>query len=94
MSISSNNNIFAAPTMKLQNKLIILVTLMSFYQFVRSVQSTVDFQIIKIYYYRKLNLAKQYDLNLERLNQMVQIFEWIKGADDEAAGTDLALLIY
>jgi len=58
MSISSNNNIFAAPTMKLQNKLIILVTLMSFYQFVRSVQSTVDFQIIKIYYYRKLNLAK------------------------------------
>jgi len=58
MSISSNNNIFAAPTMKLQNKLIILVTLISFYQFVRSVQSTVDFQIIKIYYYRKLNLAK------------------------------------
>jgi len=58
MSISSNNNIFAAPTMKLQNKLRILVTLMSFYQFVRSVQSTVDFQIIKIYYYRKLNLAK------------------------------------
>lgn len=58
MSISSNNNIFAVPTMKLQNKLIVLVTLMSFYQFVRSVQSTVDFQIIKIYYYRKLNLAK------------------------------------
>ncbi len=58
MSISSNNNIFAAPTMKLQNKLRILVPLMSFYQFVRSVQSTVDFQIIKIYYYRKLNLAK------------------------------------
>lgn len=25
---------------------------------------------------------------------MVQIFEWIKGADDEAVGTDLALLIY
>lgn len=58
MSISSNNNIFAAPTMKLQNKLIVLITLISFYQFVRSVQSTVDFQIIKIYYYRKLNLAK------------------------------------
>jgi len=58
MSISSNNNIFAAPTMKLQNKLRILVTLISFYQFGRSVQSTVDFQIIKIYYYRKLNLAK------------------------------------
>lgn len=58
MSISSNNNIFAVPTMKLQNKLIVLVTLISFYQFVRSVQSTVDFQIIKIYYYRKLNLAK------------------------------------